>query len=798
METRAAFDMCALQQLGPLGHVFTDGQPVITRNGRAEIKRLFADGGVEVTYKLGDSYATRKYSICRGNDKGSACLQHIPPSLCPASRVPSTRAISDVVKKEVLDHANMFCSVSPHQHDVKRRRIAPFVYEEKPAPILSDVHESMYTDFIRQHPSTQISFSGWKKVLKEVAGNITKAYRSTCLDRLDVNYKWHRESLQVVGKLLEQEHYQPHHEADNDDSCDPPDPHMWVCVGEAPPSDADGELLINEQLSRLLSIHTRLSKVEWARCGIAKLQMNHYVCVGDKYFVPSQSVEKQFIEFAAHTKMSVIANALVCSECLSDSTKLECLDGACSRCGFQRLWSEGLRPHIDGADPFWGQEISWDTIKPGDDTDASNVENDLRHHVSGTIIDFLEEFETVRRNWIPHRFHAMQVKAAERELEQNMTPHKIRKNTDWSENGEIIVKDQMQSEYWHTKYYSLLITISAFLITDSWIDREGALPAQAVVTVQPESVVPLDGAPPPLTYTDGSFYAVVQHGNKAIGEDIEYTVMANDGCSYLIPRHRLRQRVWYRCSFLGITNEKQHVALTTQAFHNEEMEFWKCWHEYGRDAAIAYAAADRAAFPPLVATVDTDSIASRFDATRAARQTAAAVAATANDPTSSPKCVPKCASDTSTRALRSSKPGLAVKLRKLDSERFTGLVAHSDNATHLKSSNNLYYWSKKMDELSIANFINKVMFEYGCPGKGKGPWDGVDAAVKKKMRNDIVNEIVRKMKTTPSGRAICALEVAQHLRTVLSSQKLIDDHKHMCINETIVFYIDKDEFRWPA
>ena len=25
-----------------------------------------------------------------------------------------------------------------------------------------------------------------------------------------------------------------------------------------------------------------------------------------------------------------------------------------------------------------------------------------------------------------------------------------------SENGEIVVKDQMQSEYWHIRYYSLL------------------------------------------------------------------------------------------------------------------------------------------------------------------------------------------------------------------------------------------------------------------------------------------------------------------------------------------------------
>ena len=84
---------------------------------------------------------------------------------------------------------------------------------------------------------------------------------------------------------------------------------------------------------------------------------------------------------------------------------------------------------------------------------------------------------------------------AERELDQNLTPRKLKKDTDWSENGEIIIKDQIQSEYWHTKYYSLLIAITAFLITSYWLDRDSALPARAEVTVQPEWAVPFAGQP---------------------------------------------------------------------------------------------------------------------------------------------------------------------------------------------------------------------------------------------------------------------------------------------------------------
>lgn len=87
-----------------------------------------------------------------------------------------------------------------------------------------------------------------------------------------------------------------------------------------------------------------------------------------------------------------------------------------------------------------------------------------------------------------------------------------------------------------------------------------------------------------------------------------------------VSRRRLRHRVWHRVAFLGVTTEKQHVALTTQAFHDAELQFWKLWHEHDRDAALAFAAADRASVPCVVVpAAATDSAKARSDATRAAR-----------------------------------------------------------------------------------------------------------------------------------------------------------------------------------
>ena len=79
----------------------------------------------------------------------------------------------------------------------------------------------------------------------------------------------------------------------------------------------------------------------------------------------------------------------------------------------------------------------------------------------------------------------------------------------------------------------------------------------------------------------------------------------------------------------------------------------------------------------------------------AAGATAAATAAATDAATAAAAhpAIPACAATASTRALASSKPALAANLSKLDDEKFRALVGHSDNASHLKSSANLHYWS---------------------------------------------------------------------------------------------------------
>ena len=497
------------------------GERVLTCNGPAELTRWTNNGdGCVVTYRAGDAYAEREYRAWRTIDKhtkktvaNSARLRRVPPSLTATGRKARSGGVSDTTRKAILDHTAVLCPTSPHTRDVMKRRVAPFTFKEKPAFIQSLTEEAMFTEFRKAHPGSKIKFSQYKL---ELPWNRKKAYRSTCLDRAEVNFEWHRQAFKMVMDVLA-----PLHSPSNE--------------------DAEGEAEATAEL-------------------------------------PDPRL-KELAAFAALGSRTEISNTLVqpCCTCLGDATGLDCIDKNCQCCGMQRLWSKGVRAAVmqqntDGsesvrgsASSLWEQQVSWDAVKPGGDGNGDSAEDsDLRHTISGTIVECLDAIESAHRGWLPHRFHAVQAKASQLELRQNATPGMLLNDSDWSENGTIEVKDQMQSEYWHIRYYSLLISITAFLVRSAWKDVESALRAKAEVTVQPaDAPVEVDGSPC-TSFLKDSYFAEIEVGSDRIGPGVLYTVVRPDGSRETLPRHRLRHRVWHRVAFLGVTNEKKHVTTSTQ------------------------------------------------------------------------------------------------------------------------------------------------------------------------------------------------------------------------------------------
>ena len=120
-------------------------------------------------------------------------------------------------------------------------------------------------------------------------------------------------------------------------------------------------------------------------------------------------------------------------------------------------------------------------------------------------------------------------------------------------------------------------------------------------------------------------------------------------------------------------------------------------------------------------------------------------------------------------------------------EKFNGLIHESDNASHFKSKEYLYYWTQIITK--FKDLLKNVWVDFGCPGHGKGPWDGLGAMAKTKLTRDMTNGTIR----SASGRIESIIDVAQHLRATFGTQDWISQHQDMQINQVVVMYLSEEE-----
>jgi hypothetical protein len=105
---------------------------------------------------------------------------------------------------------------------------------------------------------------------------------------------------------------------------------------------------------------------------------------------------------------------------------------------------------------------------------------------------------------------------------------------------------------------------------------------------------------------------------------------------------------------------------------------------------------------------------------------------------------------------------------------------HSDNAgQHFKSGKTLNFLSRLSDDLKLP-----VTWSFGCPGHGKGPWDGVGGMFKRVLRRDTLDS---------ESSYHCILktyaDVAQHLRKRfchLGWEKAHDIESTFTVNKVVV------------
>lgn len=764
------------------------GDSVLSHGDACELTRIVvADGEEEpemgwpcvLTFREGGAMEEKSYDCMFGKGTGSARLQRPPPILTPPSRETRNDATSDETRSLIRTHALELCAVSPHKRDQKRRHVAPRLWVSRSGLILLMPTYALYALFNAKQPGL-VKLSQYKYEFNVCCWEAIHAYREGCLCRSCFNYRLYREGLALVAKLLS-------------------------LLLQPPPNDAA-------------------------------------TIIGDDDATPWQPDPgvQRLHDFCCLTLMDHVGNELVCAPCLQDADS-KCIRGDCDCCGFT-MWTK-LRPKL--VDSFgklkpdiskvWLTKMQWDRLKTGGD--GSSSEDDLRQARDGTVIELLDELKPIQDAWVPHRFNIVNAKIATRECSEHMMPGMNQDSSDWSENGEIVIKRQLQQEYWEIAYYSMLISIWFFLLTAVWKDRESLLSSKAKVTVELEGASEVNGTKAGA----GSYFATVESGPDS---DNQYVVVrGSDSERVTVPRALLRHRKGYRIAFVQITNDKMHDGFASQAFARRRLQFAEIWSTKGRAAALDFARDDLAekARASQQATIDAARAAAVADADAAAAAAASATAslaaattaaAAANDPDNdtmpplgndddnaaaavAAAKAAKAAADEAARVAMAAAiaaaarapsayeipvPRAAVRaashahftqwLHYLDTEKFWAWIQHSDNATHFKSKENLYFWSQQLD---VVPFLKAVWVEFGCPGHGKGPWDGIGAMIKTKVSKDITDEQCR----TPSGRITTPLCVAQHVRATFCTDEWLREHAYMEINEVIVMYLGAEQIERP-
>ena len=89
------------------------------------------------------------------------------------------------------------------------------------AHIVSDQSEVLYADFKKMHPEVTLELSQYKE---ELPWNRKKAYRETCLDRIDLNFQWHHDALKVALDMLSPLHSASSADAEGDAAVEAPQP----------------------------------------------------------------------------------------------------------------------------------------------------------------------------------------------------------------------------------------------------------------------------------------------------------------------------------------------------------------------------------------------------------------------------------------------------------------------------------------------------------------------------------------------------------------------------------------------
>ena len=401
-------------------------------------KLSFSSGGVSITKAFTCIY---KGPDAKGKDKlppNSARLRPLTPSLRPPEKKQRSDEKAEKAMPKVEELFDAEGARSPSIRDLVRRRVGPGLHQTAQALFVYSSYATLYALFCTQYPALAISCALFKSL---APWYIRRAKQEGCLCKHCENFKAYQETLHSVAKLFEPVVNPASLDADDAEGDD---------EGELEIDGWDGK----EALFKLL-------------------------------------------EFCKLTSKSDMVKFILCNGAFDGAGKQKCINGECSACGFGKLiWSKLLRPHVvdtkgnlkPRAPVEFSSQVQWRRIRSSNKTAPGEAKQPSYEVKTGTVVEFLDEFERdAMRKFPHHRFTVFRQKAMSAEFERNRWPGWVQSDIDFAMDGDIPPPQgrAIQSEHWSPMPYTLFVQIVSWLDSEVWKDRHSTLPKGVAVTAEP-------------------------------------------------------------------------------------------------------------------------------------------------------------------------------------------------------------------------------------------------------------------------------------------------------------------------
>lgn len=615
--------------------------------------------------------------------KGSARLCRAPPSLRSGPRNTRSDEKAEAARPKVEELFINEGARSPSQRDQVRRRLGVGLYECAQALYVYSKYATLYALYLSRYPANVITFAVFKRLRPWY---IRRAKQETCLCKQCENFK---EYQSVLRSLVS--HFEP----------------------LLNPCDLDAEDAIDND-------HDEAETDAWS---------------GKPYLL-------RLFELCKMTCKSDLLKACLCEGALDGAGRIDCVQGSCACCGFDKFWSKGLRPHVIGVDqsirpdaPIEFQSV----VRWTKSSTSSKAVNQLETGATvpaapkkakyesreGTLVQFLDEFERTAFHKFPlHRLTVLRQKAMAAQFSRNRCPGWLHFDVDFAMDGEIPPPygRAIQSDHWSPMTYTLFPLVASWLEREAWVCRDSQLQVGDAVTVEP----PDSSVAGAIQPAESSFWAEVvgipSAADSANAENMLYTVRKHAAAEEIVcvQRQFLRHRKLHTKAYIHISDDKTHDSSAAQTFINKTLQHLQ---EHYVDSG---------------------------------------------------------------------------------KEVFHSIHIHSDNASsHFKSSQTMNFVTSLPAQLSAwvgsMGISFRVLWEFGPPGHGKGVWDGIGAWMKRTVRQDIVDDRPeRPTLKTPTGKILLPADVAQHLHATFSTEDFKQSHALATINELVVVYTPTSDITRPV